>query len=441
MTLERVLGRREAAWIVAGNMIGAGIFLFPGPVAGRLPGLAWPLVAWALGGALALCGAAVYGELGSRLPRAGGDYQYLAAAFGPLWGFLHGWAAILLTFSAAAAVMAVVAVRHVWAALAPAGDPGHPAVRLVPPLVVLLLTWANTAGVRAGERATVWLTALPLAGLFVLFGAGVVLGRADLALPQAAPLGRPWPLALGSAMVFVFFTYSGWNAAAYLAGEIRDPGRNLAGGLLWGTALVTAIYLAFNLVVLLAVPPSELAGTMTAGAQAADNLLGPGGARALGLIIALSVLGSANVTLMAGARVYYAMARDGLAPAPFARLNAAGAPAVALWVAGAWTALLAVLGFVEALVTWATLAILLLSALATTALFVLRRRDGPCAGFRCPGYPWTPLAYAVASLGVAAASAAYAPRQALQGLALVAAGLPLYGLLRWRRAGPGVPGT
>jgi APA family basic amino acid/polyamine antiporter len=231
-------------------------------------------------------------------------------------------------------------------------------------------------------------------------------------------------------MIFVFFTYSGWNAAAYLAGEIRDPVRNLPWGLLWGTGFVALVYMLFNLVLLLTVPADQLAGSTTAGAQAARALLGPGAERSLALIIAIAVLGSANVTLMAGARVYYAMARDGLAPTSLGRVSEAGVPATALWVSGIWTALLATLGWVEALVNWATLAMLLLSSLAVASLFVLRRRQGAASGFRCPGYPLTPLLYLTASLGVAYASATYAPRQALYGLLLVLAGLPVYAVLR-----------
>lgn len=430
MALRRVLGPRDAAWLVAGNMIGAGIFIMPGLVAAQLPGLGWPLAAWVAGGVLALCGAAVYGELGSRLPDAGGDYVYLARAFGPVWGFLCGWAGALLTFSAAAAAMSNVAVRHLWAAVLPAGSAPAWATKLVAAAIVLGLTWANTAGARTGGRTTAWFTAIPVVGLIALFGVGLFTGRTALHPPPPAALGAAWPAAFGMAMVFVYFTYSGWNAAAYLAGEIREPGRNLAWGLLWGTALVAVVYCLFNLVLLVTVPPGQLAGSTTPAATAAEILLGPGARRILATIIALAVLGSTNVTLMAGARVYYAMARDGLAPRSLARVSAAGVPATALWAGGLWTALLALSGWVEQLVNWATVAILLLSSLAAAALFVLRRRDGPEAAFRCPGYPVTPLLYLVASLGVAYASAVYAPGPSLVVVLVVLAGLPVYAALR-----------
>ncbi len=429
MALKRVLGPVEAAWLVAGGMIGAGIFVMPGLVVAELPGMVWPLSAWLLGGVLALCGAAVYAELGARLPAAGGEYLYLTESFGPLWGFLSGWAGALLTFSAAAAVMTNVSVRHLGTAF-PAlfGAPSLLAT-LLAPLFVVLMTWANTAGARVGGRTTVFLTAIPLLGLIGLFGAGLLTGRTAILLPAAPGLSEPWPKALGAAMIFVYFTYSGWNVAAYLAGEIRDPGRNLARGLLWGTAFVTAVYLTFNVVLILTVPADQLAGSTTAAAQAALALWGPGAERVLALIIAVAVLSAANVTLMAGARVYYAMAKDGLAPRALGRLNAAGVPRTALWFSGGWTALLATLGWVETLVNWATLAILLLSSMAVCALFVLRRRGGPVAAFRCPGYPWTPLLYLVASLAVACSSALYAPRQSLYGLLLVLTGLPVYALM------------
>jgi APA family basic amino acid/polyamine antiporter len=242
--------------------------------------------------------------------------------------------------------------------------------------------------------------------------------------------------------VFVFFAYSGWNAAAYLAGEMREPGRNLARGLLGGAAAVTVVYLMVNVAVLWAVPPDELAGSTTAAVEVARRHLGAGGARLLSFVIAVAILGSANVTLMAGARVYYAMSLDGLAPRGLSRTSRAGVPAVALWVGGAWTAALTFLGSVEELYNGATLAILLLSSLAVASLFALRRRGVGSPAYRCTGYPVTPVVYLAASLGVAVASALHAPRQAFHGVLVVALGFPLYLVARrsFRRGSVAPPG-
>lgn len=432
MTLRRVLGAPDAAWLVAGNMIGAGIFITPGLVAGQLPGVVAPVGAWVLGGALALCGAAVYGELGARLPRAGGDYQYLRTAFGPLWGFLTGWAALVVTFSGAAAVMAVVAVEHIataWPAFARAPD----LVRvLAAPLLLLCLVFANAAGARTAGRTTALFTAIPVSGLTILFGIGLLLGAESSSSASAAtPASRTTLLAWGAALVPVFFTYSGWNAAAYVAGEVRDPARNLGRALLLGTALVTVFYVSMNMLLFSVLARSDLSGSTTAAAAAARQLLGPAAERALALMIAVAVLGSANVTLMAGARIYYAMARDGLAPAVLATTGASGVPAAAVWASGIWTALLSLTRRIETLVNWATLAILLLSGLAVASLFVLRRRridetETDAQRYRCPGYPITPIVYLAASIGVAVSSAFYDWRQALYGVLLVLAGVPIY---------------
>jgi APA family basic amino acid/polyamine antiporter len=461
MVLKRVLGAREAAWLVAGNMIGAGIFITPGLVAGFLPGVRAPLVAWMLGGVLALCGAAVYGELGSRLPRAGGDYQYLQRTFGPLWGFLTGWAALLLSFSGAAAVMAMVAAENLATVWSAAAQSPWLSRTFVAPLLVLMLTIANVAGARFAGRTTAWLTALPVLGLALLFvlgwfhAQGTEAGGGALGLPSpGAALADPnamgstfrWDrrvmAALGAAMIPVFFTYSGWNAAAYVAGEIRQPARNLWRGLLCGTLGVTLFYLVFNALLLKLLPRAAMAGSTTAAATAARQLLGSSGEKSLALVVALAVLGSANVTLMAGARIYYAMALDGLAPRRLRHTNAAGVPSTALWASGLWTALLAATGRIETLVNWATLAILLLSSMAVASLFWMRRHGMTPGGeedvdeppYRCPGYPWTPLVYLVASLAVAWASVLYDWRQALYGVLIVAAGIPVYGLWRvWQR--------
>jgi APA family basic amino acid/polyamine antiporter len=423
MTLKRVLGPVDAAWIVSGNMIGAGIFAMPGLVVGYLSGTFWPLVAWLLGGMLALCGAAVYAELGARIPRAGGDYLYLSEAFGPVWGFLTGWAALLLTFSAAAAAMSIVAVGYLRTAV-----PFFASLPdwIVAPAFVLLLTVANLTGARVSGRTTAWFTAIPLLGLLVLFGAGLFAADTVVRWPEATALSRPWPLALGVAMLPVFFTYSGWNAAAYLAGELRDPGRSLPRGLLGGTLLVTLVYVLINTVFLVVIPAEQLAGSTTAGAVAARLLLGPVAERALALLIAIAVLGSVNVTLMAGSRIYYAMALDGLVPRSLARTNAAGVPSTALWAGGIWSALLALTEKVELLVNWASMAILLLSSLTVVALIVLRRRGAEEPAYRCTAYPATPAIYLIMSAAVACANLVVFPKQSLYGVLILAAGFPAY---------------
>jgi len=432
MPLKRVLSTVDASWIVAGSMIGVGIFLTPGVVAGHLPGAFWTLCAWLLGGILALCGAAVYGELGARIPEAGGDYQYLTHAYGPIWGFLNGWAAITLTFSAAAAAMVQGSLSYLAAAI-PALDAQPTALRWIgAPLIVIALTWANTIGARVAGKATALFTAIPLAGLVVLFAFGMFSGRTETHWPEQ-PFAWPenaWYVALGTALISIFFTYSGWNAAAYLAGEMRSPGRGLARALLVGTGLVTLLYLSVNLVLLLVLPHDVLAGSDRPAAEAARQLLGLRGERILASMIALAVLGSANVTLMAGARIYYAMATDGMGPAAFRRTNRAGVPSTALWVGGLWTALLSVTGDISDLVGWATLAILLLSSTTVTTLFVFRRRDPSGTPFRCPGYPVTPILYLAVSLGAAVSAFLYDPTHAALGLGIIGLGFPLYFIVR-----------
>jgi APA family basic amino acid/polyamine antiporter len=432
MSLRRVLTTTDAAWLVAGNMIGAGIFFMPGAVAGHLPGMAFPLLAWVAGGVLALAGAAIYAELGARLPHAGGDYQYLTRAFGPLWGFLTGWAAFVLSFSAAAAAMSKVAVGYFAGAVPGLNVEGELLSRAVGPALLLVLTVLNVAGAKVGGRTTTVLTAIPLISLVALFLYGLFAGNAEFDWP-AQPLATPdgvWFLAFGAAMVPVFFTYSGWNAAAYLAGELEHPEKTLPRALLFGTAAVTGLYLIVN-VALFGLLGDGLASSATPGADAAKRLLSVGAERMLGLIIGFAILGSANVTLMAGARIYYAMAGDGLAPRTLHRTNRQGVPSTALWVGGVWAAVLAAVAPVDALYRWATLAILLLSSLTVVALFVLRRRDPDFRAFLCPGYPVTPWVYLLVSLAVAVSSAFYDPRGSLWGVLLVAAGFVVYAI--WKR--------
>lgn len=426
MTLDRVLGRSTAAWIVAGGMIGSGIFFFPGIVAARLPGVALPLLAWIVGGAVALCGALAYGELGARIPEAGGDYRYLAEAFGPFWGFLNGWAAMTLTFSAAAAAQAqssLAYLERIW--------PELDSLPFLPAVIVLALTATNVVGARVSGRATLVLTALPIGALMLLFAIGLASGTTPLSAPGSATELEfsSWLPAIALALVPIYFAYSGWNAAAYLAGEMKRPRRDLGPALALGTLAVIALYVAVNAIVLLAVPADELRGSTSAVAQAALRLSGPGAERWLSSIVAVAILGSCNVTLMAGARVYYAMAKAGQLPARLARTNRAGVPATALWVGGLWAAALSGFNEMEQLVDWATLAILLLSSFAVTSLFVLRRRDvGEPGGFRVP--TWVPLLYLVVSLAVAVAVGRNDPLHAGIGLGIIAVGGLLYPLAR-----------
>jgi APA family basic amino acid/polyamine antiporter len=214
-----------------------------------------------------------------------------------------------------------------------------------------------------------------------------------------------------------------------VAGELRDPGRTLARALLIGTTAVTLLYAAVN-VVLLATLGDGLSGTFTPGADAATRLLGAGAERILALFIGVAILGSANVTLMAGARIYYAMAVDRLLPPLLGRTGRTGVPSTALWCGGLFAAAMAVSAGVNELVEWASLAIMLLSSLTVVALFVLRRRDPGGGTFRCPGYPVVPVVYLLTCLGVAVSATLYNPRRALLGVALVALGFPLYWLAR-----------
>jgi APA family basic amino acid/polyamine antiporter len=309
------------------------------------------------------------------VPHAGGEYLYLSRAIGPAWGFLTGWAGFTLTFSAAAAAMAKVAATYLAVAAGWESASDGLALRASGIVIVAALTLANVAGARVAGRTTALLTALPVAAIAGTFVFGWIRGGAVLSGPAdswAAP-PRAWPIALGAALVPVFFTYSGWNAAAYVAGELERPERTLPRALLLGTAAVTGLYLLWN-ALLLGLLGDGLAGSATPAADAMTRLAGPAATRVLALAIAAAVLGSANVTLMAGARVYYAMARDGLAPSLLARASRRGVPAASLLAGGLWTALLCAAAPVERLVDWTSLAILLLSSLTVVGLVVLRRR-------------------------------------------------------------------
>ncbi|MGE5246019.1 MAG: APC family permease [Betaproteobacteria bacterium] len=427
--LERRLGPLDAAVIVISNVIGVGIFTTPGIVATMVPGGGAMLAVWAAGGALAFAGALAYAELAARRPQAGGEYVYLRESFGGLAAFLTGWTSFVAGFSGAIAAGAVGVTAYLDRLLPGVGH--HASAVAISIIAALALVHAR--GLGPGRLVQNGLTIVKVGALVAFVIAGLTLA------PRGAPVVpvhvevKPtvWMLAL----VPVMFSYAGWNAAVYVAEEIRDPIRNVPRALALGTATVVAIYLALNAVYLRVVPPEAFAGTIGVGEVAAGRLFGSAAAGAFAVLAIIVVLGSLSAMTLAGPRIYFAMARDG------AFLPAAGrvhprwhTPAVAILAQAAWSALLVLSGTFEQLLTYTGFAVILFSGLAVLSLFVVRRRGEDSATFRAWGYPWAPALFCLVSFAIVVNTIAEAPRVAFAGLGVMAAGVPLYwGMTRARR--------
>jgi basic amino acid/polyamine antiporter, APA family len=424
--LPRRIDAGAAAALVVGNVIGTGVFTTSGFIARDVGSPAQLMGMWLAGGVIAFAGALSYAELGAAMPSAGGEYVYLRRAYGSTIAFLSGWTSFAAGFSGAiaAALLGLVAYLHHFLPVVDAAGESGKALAL---LILWLLTAAHVAGSRPGARMQIALTIATAAAMLALIGAALLIGRASARnFAEVAPAHGSAAVAL----IFVLYSYSGWNAAAYVAGEMRNPGRSLPRALIAGTAIVTALYLAMNAMYLYALPIRAMSGVLPIAEKAAVVVLGPAGASAVSAIIVLALLGSASAMVMAGPRVYYAMAEDGLAPARLARLGArTGAPAAAIVAQSAWTSVLLLsFGTFEQIVICTGLAITLFSALAVAATIVLRVRCPELPRpFRMPGYPWLPLGYIAAAAWVAIYTAIDRPLEAAVAAAVVACGIPL----RW----------
>ncbi len=459
-SLERRLGPVDAAAIVISNVIGVGIFITPGIIAQNVPHPLGILGVWLAGGLLAFAGAMAYAELAALRPRSGGEYVYLREAYGPLAAFLTGWTSFAAGFAGAIAAGALGVAEYLGGFVPAANDPtpifsipvGRVLHLMVPglhpsalPLVVSNrsivaltaitgLALVHIRGLGPGKLVQNTLAGLKVSALALFVAVGLAWGHGTVA--HLAPMPAAGATNLAVAMLLVMFTYSGWNAASYVAEEIRNPGRNVPIALALGTGAVVVLYLGINLLYLYALPVTEilrLAGGQTPVANAAaQTLLGATAAKLLGALAVVILLSSLSAMTLAGPRVYYAMARDGVFFRSAARVHPRfHTPWLAIVTQAIWSGVLVLTNTSGQLAEYTGFAVLLFSGIAVTALFVLRRRcpDEP-RPFRAWGYPVAPVLFALASLVIAANAIAGRPGPSVWGLVIMAFGIPLYLWLR-----------
>lgn len=442
-TLERRLGPFDAAAIIVSNVIGGGIFFVPILVAGLVPTASAMLGVWALGGALVFAGALAYAELAALRPRSGGEYVYLRDAFGPLAAFLSGWTSFVAGFSGAIAASALFLADAIGRFIPAAGD--HTPLLTIPlpvvPMVVTrqtvvalaaiaLLSFIHMRGLGPGRLVHNVLAGLKVSGILIFIALGLALGSGSWGhLSTSHEVTAPatgWLLAL----IPIMFSYSGWNAAAYVAEEIRDPGRNVPVALGLGTAAVVAIYVALNALYLYAMPLADLAvvGDGRLMDTVAERLFGFVAGNVLQIFTIISVAASISAMVFAGPRVYFAMARDGAFVSSVGEVHPRyRTPARAIWAQAAWSAVLVLSSTLSGLVNYTGFAIVLFSGFAVAALFVLRMREPEAPRpFSAWGYPWAPGLFVLASVAMLLHRLFTEPQQTLYGLIIIALGAPLY---------------
>ena len=477
----RAMTLTDATMLVAGSMIGSGIFIVSASIARAVESPMWLLIIWGLTGLITLLGALAYGELAAMYPRAGGQYVFLRESMGPLMGFLYGWTLFLVIQTGTIAAVAVAFGRFagvLWPSISPdryswfpqadvciralgcsdsatAIQIGLTPQRLVGLATVWFLTWVNLRGVREGKLVQTTLTIVKTGALAILIILGFTIGRNSSAL--AANFGAAFAagpsitgafvLAAGAAMVGSLFSSDAWNNVTFAAAEVQNPRRNLPLALVFGTGLVSLLYILANVSYLQVLPLQGAADGATVLARgiahatqdrvataAVEQMFGASGATFMAIAILISTFGCNNGLILSGARVYFAMARDRLFFLRAGTLNAKAVPSFALIVQSVWVSLLCLTGTYGQLLDYVIFAALLFYVLTTIGLFILRNKHPEIERpYRAVGYPLLPALYVLlaGSVAIILLLAPQTRTQAFSGLVIVLIGIPVYAL--WRR--------
>jgi len=453
--LVRGIGRLDATTLVVGSMIGSGIFIVSAKSARVLGSGGWVVAAWAIAGILTMIAALCCSELAAMIPKAGGQYVFFREAYGPLFGFLFGWTMFLVVQTGTIAAVAVAFAKFlgvIWPAVSETKTVVGPfsvsIAQGVGVAVIVLLTASNATGLRTGTTTQNVFTFAKLAALLALTAFGLLLGRPDAALrvegfwtpvsPDGSLLtGVALLIALGLAMVGPLFSQSAWNNVTFAGEEVEHPGRTLPQALLAGCLLVTTLYVLANVAYMNVLPLSAIqnAPADRVATAVATSLFGPAAANVMAVAIMVSTFGCVNGLILSGARVSFAMARDGLFFRSLERLNGASVPANALWAQALWASVLTLSGSYSDLLEYVISADILFYVLLVVAVIVLRRRRPELPRpFRAPLYPFLPLIYAAAGAVLIAVLLAGNPRTTWPGYGLVLTGVPVYFAWRRRRA-------
>jgi basic amino acid/polyamine antiporter, APA family len=451
-TLIRGLSLLDSVLLLAGGIIGSSIFLTAKDIAGPLPHPVLFFLVWVLGALISMCAAFAFAELGSMFPDSGGQYVYLREAFGDLIAFLYGWMLFAVANGGTIAALSVASAAYLGA-IFPAISQAHvifaaagvtlTRVHVVALISIVVVTWINVIGLRKGailQNVATWAKFVAM-GAFVLLGFALGKGswanfRAGANTPAGITMGLTSAQllsALGVGLIAVFWAYDGWVYITWVAGEVKEPKRNVPRAMVLGIIVVAVVYLAMNLTYVYAMPLTEVAKHETIAATAAEMLFSPRAANWLSAVIALSCFGAMASCTLSGARVYYAMARDGVFFQRMAEVHPKWrTPALSLIGQAVWACLLTLSGRYDQLYTYVIYGMVLSYTLTVIGLFVLRRKlpdaERP---YRCTGYPWLPAIYVLLGGWWTINTIFTRPKEALAGTFIVLLGVP--GYVYWKR--------
>jgi APA family basic amino acid/polyamine antiporter len=445
-------GLPMAIFMVVASMVGVGVLTTSGYTVALVGSNQLMLGLWVVGGVIAICGALTLAELSAALPHTGGDYVYLHHAFGPVAAFLSGWVSFLIGFSGPCAASAFASAKYILVPLHLGGNDGVFFQRLFATLAILAFAAVHVSGRDLTARVQGWITCLKLTVLGLLIAFGLAVGW-----PHSANLNDPKPVDMDLvqtmlfSLVYIYYAYTGWNGASYMAGEIRDAQRILPRAILIGTGVVMAFYLAANVVYALALSAGDVRALVSDPSNrqgldvvapiaeiAARRLFGVRWSTPLSIAIGLMLFSTVSAYLLLGPRVIYAMASAGQFPAMAARLTRrAGTPANATLLQVGATLTLLWTGSFERIIVYAGVGLSIFSMLAMSSIFVLRWKQPELPRpFRTPGYPVTPAIYLILTSLLTAASFYQRPAVSLSALGTILAGVPFYYLWRFG-TGPG----
>ena len=418
---------RTATAVIVANMIGTGVFTSLGFQLVDLSSGFVILMLWAVGGLAALCGALSYAELGTRLPRSGGEYVFLGEAYHPAAGFISGWISATIGFAAPIAAVAIAFSAYASAVL-PGGLADWQRTTLALALVLGMAALHARSRALSGGAQTA-LTAVKVALIVAFIVAGLTLVDAPQSvsfLPQPGDGSALLSPAFAVSLIYVSYAYTGWNAATYISGELATPQRSLPGVLVAGTLTVAVLYVLLHVVFLRAAPMDAMRGEVEIGYIAATGIFGEGGGRLAGGMLALLLISSVSAMTLAGPRALQAIGEDFRAFRWLGRTNADGVPRNAVLFQSAIAAVFVLTQTFETIIVFAGSLLAFNSLLAVLGLFILRRKQGPDAPFRVPLYPLVPLVYAAITVFTLGYVVVTSPDTALGGLALIGIGLAIY---------------
>jgi len=445
--LKRAIGLPSATILVIANMVGTGVFTTSGFIIAEVGSPESMLLCWLVGGVFALCGALCYAELGALFPKAGGEYVFLRESLGKPLGFVSGWVSLIVGFSAPIAAASIAFATYCFR-LFPQLDGwrltipllGLDVVKISPMTmlalsVIVVFSFVHYHSVSLGTRVQNGLTVFKITLIVVFIAAGFWIGHGSAEhLFYAFDTGSIFRKEFAVSLIFVSFAYSGWNAAAYLGGEIKNPSRNIPWALVTGTLLVMCLYVLLNLVYVYALPPQEMKGVLEVGAKSATFLFGDHVSRFFTGAIALGLLSVLSAMIMAGPRVYYAMAKDGVFFELFGKVNKLHkTPAHAIFLQAGIAMIMVATASFDKLLIYIGFTLSLCACLTVVGMILLRlRQPGLKREYKTPGYPVTPILFVLGNLWIIYFSIKSKPIASLIGLGTIGIGLLVYLCFRKR---------